>query len=212
MNNKLPFPLDFDDTKQKRAGGGSVGLFPFPRFELRTSHFTVITFVVSLFAESAEAIQTWFPNGTRQSLTTITMVSKIIKIISVQLIKFNSQNWVVARWSDKASSLSRVSADPVDLILDFIASRWLNTTSAECRVPVQRRRTCGSARDSVNGLTIKVNSFKDVWDFWCLMMCHEQESSNYVVFAFEDFFMVFCWFFLFPHGLMRSEERNVEKH
>lgn len=24
-------PPDFDDTKQKRAAGGSVGLFPFPR-------------------------------------------------------------------------------------------------------------------------------------------------------------------------------------
>lgn len=24
-------PTDFDDSKQKRAGGGNVGLFPFPR-------------------------------------------------------------------------------------------------------------------------------------------------------------------------------------
>lgn len=27
----LNFTADFDDTKEKRAGGGSVGLFPFPR-------------------------------------------------------------------------------------------------------------------------------------------------------------------------------------
>jgi hypothetical protein len=32
----FPFPADFDDTKQKRAGGGNVGLFPFPRFAMKS--------------------------------------------------------------------------------------------------------------------------------------------------------------------------------
>jgi hypothetical protein len=52
------FFTDFDDTKQKRAGGGSVGLFPFPRFEQELAASQLLELLLFSLAESAEAIQT----------------------------------------------------------------------------------------------------------------------------------------------------------